>query len=211
MLWTVLAVYFLRRERPLWSAAAVAAAALTREQLVFVLPLLVLPWLARRQWGAVALFLSVALGPFVIWQAVLRVIFGHWGLEGSFATTRGLHLPLAGLWAQRSQPEFGDMIVFVAVPLICAGLVALAWIWQRGIRALLADPVPLVVLITAALTTMTAAHEWEGTWASARLVAPVAVLGVVVTCDLAPWPRRSYAVLLGVTALATFVIPPLLF
>jgi hypothetical protein len=211
VMWTVLAVYFLRKRRPLLCGAAVAAAALTREQLVFVLPLLVLPWLAQRQWRAALLFLGVALGPFVIWQAVLHAIFGYWGLEGSFATTHGVHLPFSGLWAQRADPEFGDMVVFVAVPLVGAGLVALAWMWRHGLRALLADPVPLVVLLNAALATVTDAHEWEGTWASARLVAPVVVLGVVVACDIVPSLRRSYAVLLGATALATFVIPPLLF
>lgn len=209
--WAVLAVYFLRKERPLWCAAAVAAALLTREQLVVALPLLVLPWLARRQWGTAALFLGIALGPFFAWQAALRALFGVWGLQGSVATTRGVHLPFAGLWAQRETPEFGHMIVFVAVPLVAAALVALVWMRQRGLRALLVDPVPLVVLVNAVLVTLTAAHEWEGTWASARLVAPFIALAVVVACGVAAPLRRSYATLLAVTALGTLVIPPLLF
>lgn len=211
VMWTVLAVYFLRKRRPLLCGAAVAAAALTREQLVFILPLLVLPWLARRQWRAALLFLGVALGPFVAWQAALRAIFGHWGLEGSFATTSGVHLPFAGLWAQRFDPEFGQMIAFVAVPLVCAGLVALVWLRRHGLRALLADPLPLIVLVNAALATLTASHEWEGTWGSARLVAPVAALAVIVACGVATPPRRAYAGLLLATATVTFFIPPLLF
>lgn len=209
--WAVLAVYFLRKDRPLWCAAAVAAALLTREQLVVALPLLVLPWLARRQWGTVAIFLGIALGPFIAWQAALRAIFGVWGLQGSVATTRGVHLPFAGLWAQRATPEFGQMIVFVAVPLVAAALVALAWVCRRGLRALLADPVPLVVVVNAALVTLTAAHEWEGTWASARLVAPFIALAVIVACEVAAPLRRSYITLLAATALGTLVIPPLLF
>jgi hypothetical protein len=211
VLWTVLAVYFLRRDRPLWCAAAVAAALLTREQLIFALPLLVLPWLFLRRWVASALFLAIALGPFIAWQAVLHGIFGIWGLQASFATTRGVHLPFAGLWAQRAGPEFGDMIIFVAIPLVFAALVALAWLRRRGLRALLADPVPLIVLVNAGLLTLTASHEWEGTWASARLVAPILALAVVVACEVAAPLRRSYVALLASTALAILVIPPLLY
>lgn len=211
VMWTVLAVAFLRTRRPLLCGAAVAAATLSREQLVFVLPLLALPWLAQRQWRTVVLFLVVALGPFVAWQTALRAIFGHWGLEGTFATTHGVHLPFSGLWAQRSALEFGDMVIFVAVPLVCAGLVALVWMRRHGIRALLSDPVPLVVLVNVALATLTDAQEWEGVGGSARLLASAIALGVVVACDIAPPLRRSYAAVVGATALATFVLPALLF
>lgn len=235
--WTVLAVYLLRKQRLLWCAAAVGAALLTREQLALALPLLVLPLLVRRQWGTAALFLGIALGPFAIWQAVLKALFGETGLQASMATTRGVHLPFAGLWAQRATVDFGDMVIFVAVPLVAAGGVALVWMWphlrllwqrvqrrQQGpllsprslavltpLKPLLADPVALFVLVNAALATLTASHEWEGTWASARLVAPVIVLGMVVAAELAAPLRRSYAVLVAATALVTLVIPPLLF
>jgi hypothetical protein len=225
--WVVLAVYFLRKDRPLRCAAAVAAALLTREQLVLALPLLVLPLLARRQWGTAALFLGIALGPFVAWQAILRAIFGYLGLQGSFATTDGVHLPFAGLWAQRFTSEFGDMIAFVAIPLVAAAIVALAWMRRHvmsplahepsGLRLhalwtrLAGDPVPLVVLVSAVLATLTAAHEWEGTWASARLVAPFVVLAVVVACEVAAPLRRSYVALVAATAVATLMIPPLLY
>ncbi len=222
VMWAVLAVYLLRKDRPLWCAAAVASALLTREQLVLSLPLLALPWLVQRRWGTTALFLGIALGPFIIWQVALRAIFGVWGLQASVATTRGVHLPFAGLWARHSKPEFGEMVVFVAVPLVAAALVALVWMWPRlrqlaqghawsAVRELMADPVPLIVLSSAALATLTAAHEWEGTWGSARLVAPVIVLGMLVACEIAAPLRRSYAALAAATAVATLVIPPLLF
>src|SRR5262249_53597616 len=68
VMWTVLAVYLLRRNRPLLCASAVGAALLTREQLVLVLPLLVLPWLVQRRWRPSLLFIAVALGPFLVWR-----------------------------------------------------------------------------------------------------------------------------------------------
>ncbi|HKS70194.1 MAG TPA: hypothetical protein VJQ45_07225 [Ktedonobacterales bacterium] len=235
VLWAVLAVYLLRKKRPLWCAAAVGAALLTREQLALALPLLVLPLLVQRRWGTAAIFLGIALGPFAVWQGVLKAVLGETGLQASMATTRGVHLPFAGLWAQRGTVDFGDMVIFVAIPLVAAAVVALVWMWphlrqlwqrvrrQQGsllsprtlavlkpLTPLLADPVALFVLVNAALATLTAAHEWEGTWASARLVAPVVVLGMVVAAELAAPLRRSYAALVAVTALATLMIPPLL-
>ena len=69
VMWTVLAVYLLRRNRPIWCAVAVAAALLTREQLVLVLPLLVVPLLAERRFRTAGLFLLIALGPFLAWAA----------------------------------------------------------------------------------------------------------------------------------------------
>jgi hypothetical protein len=211
VMWTVLAVYLLRKNRPLLCAAAVSAAVLTREQLVLVLPLLVLPWLVRRQWGTSLLFIIVALGPFLAWQAVLRLLFGQWGLTGSVTTTRAVHWPFSGLWEYRSGPEFAATIAFVAVPLVCTVLVALSWIRHHGLRTLLADPVPLVVLLYAWLATLTAYIEWEGTWASARLVAPAVALGVLVSCGIAAPLRRGYAALLSLTAVVVLVIPPLLY
>ncbi len=210
VMWTVLAVAFLRTRRPLLCGAAVGAATLSREQLAFILPLLAIPWVAQRQWRSALLFLAVALGPFVAWQAALRAIFGQWGLEASVASTRGVHLPFAGLWAQQSTLEFGDMVVFVAVPMVFAGLVSLAWIGRHGVRALLMDPVPLVVLANMGLATLTDAHEWEGVGGSARLVASGIALGMVVACDIAPSLRRSYAAVVGATALSMVVLPPLL-
>jgi len=207
----VLAVYLLRRNRPLLCAAAVGAALLTREQLVLVLPLLVLPWLVQRRWRTSLLFIVVALGPFLAWQTALRLLFGQWGLTGSVTTTRAVHWPFSGLWEYRTGPEFAATIAFVAVPLVCTLLVALTWIQRHGFRGLLADPVPLVVLLYAGLVTLTAYPEWEGTWASARLAAPAVALGILVSCGVGSPMRRGYATLLSLSALVTLVIPPLLY
>src|SRR5262249_20770058 len=124
---------------------------------------------------------------------------------------RAVHWPFSALWEFRAGLEFAPTIAFVAIPLVCATLVALAWLRRHGLRGLLVDPVPLIVLVYAVLATLTAYPEWEGTWASARLVAPAAVLAVVVSCGVGAALRRGYAALLSATALITFVIPPLLF
>lgn len=210
VLWAVLAVYLLRKNRPFWCGLAVGAALLTREQLVIALPLLALPWVARREWWRVLAFAVPALMPFLAWQAVLRALFGRWGLAGSVTTTRGLRLPFLGLWEYRGGPEFGVTVAFVAVPLVCTAVVALLWLRRQGVRELLADPVPLVVLVYALFAMLTAKAEWEGVWASARLVAPIAALGVVVACQIAPLPRYAYAALLCVTVLTPFLVPPVL-
>jgi hypothetical protein len=211
VMWTILAVYLLRKRRPLLTGLSVAAAVLTREQLVLVLPLLGLPWLAQKRWRDAALFFIPALVPFIAWQVVLRVIFGQWGFAGSVASTRGVRWPFLGLWQYRGGPEFVVTAAFVAVPLVAAAALAALWTRRHGIRALLTDPVPLVVLLYAALASLTAYAEWEGTWSSSRLVAPVAVMGVVIAAGLTPRLRWAYGGLLATTALAVFLIVPVLY
>lgn len=210
VMWSVLAVYFLRKNRPLWCAVAVAAAVLTREQLVLVLPLLGLPLLAEHRWRQALLFTVISLGPFFAWQLILHRLFGRWGLAGSFADTRGLRLPFQALWENHSNSQFGVTVAFAAIPLTVTLVLALAWIWRRGLRALFADPVPLVVLIYALLATLTSYSEWGDIWASTRIVAPIAALGVLVACGFAPRWRTMYAVLLGATVLVMIVAAPTL-
>lgn len=211
VMWVVLAAYFLRKNRPLWCAAAVGAALLAREQLVVVLPLLALPFLAQRRWRTLALWMAIALTPFVAWQAAIHVIFGRWGFLGTVATTRGVTFPFHGLWEYRHGPELGVTVAFVAVPLLFTILIALDWLRLHGLRALLSDPLPLVVLVYCALLTLTAYAEWEGMWASARLVAPAAALGIVIACGGAPALRHSYTTLLVITAFAPLLMLPVLY
>jgi hypothetical protein len=209
--WTVLAVYLLRKRRPLLTGLAVAAATLTREQLVLVLPLLGLPWLAERRWRDLLVFLVAALAPFLAWQTVLFAIYGRWGLTGSVATTRGLRWPFTALLEHPNSPEFALTIIFVVVPLLCAALVAGLWLRRFGLRGLLRDPLPLVIILYSLLASLTAWAEWEGTWSSARLVAPSAILALVLAATLAPRIRNAYAAVLGISAVAVFLIVPVLY
>ena len=210
-MWLVLAVYALRKNRPLWCAAAVAAAMLTREQFVVVLPLLFLPLLARRRWRTLAAALLIALAPFAAWQTAIRAIFGRWGFMGTVATTHGVTYPFHGLVQNAGRPEFGLTIAFVAVPILLTIAVALAWLRRYGPRALLDDPVPLVALVYCVLLTLTSFAEWEGMFNSARLVTPAVALGILLACRLAPGLRRPYAAYLGITAIAPLLMLPALF
>jgi hypothetical protein len=211
IMWAVLAVYLLRKNRPLWCAVAVAAAVLTREQLVLVLPLLALPLLASRRFGTLLLFLAISLGPFIAWQIELHRIFGRWGVGESFGDTHGLHLPFAALLQHHSDPQFGVMVMFAALPVIISILMVLIWIRRHGLLALLADPLPLIVLIYGVLATLTAYAEWGDIWASTRIVAPLVVLGILVACGVSPRYRTLYAVLMGATVLVMFFASPALY
>lgn len=210
-MWVVLAVYFLRKNRPLWCAAAAGAAILTREQFVLVLPLLALPWIAQRRWRTVALAALIGLGPFVAWQLTLFRIFHRWAVKSSFATTHGVTYPFHGLWEYHTGPEFGLTVAFVALPLLLTIILSLIWLRRNGARALLADPVPLFVLVYAVLLTLTGYSEWAGMFNAARLMTPAAALGLLVACRLAPRLRWSYAAALSVTALAPLLMFPALF
>jgi hypothetical protein len=207
VMWTVLAVYLLRKGRPLWSALAVAAALLTREQLVLVLPFLCLPLLAERRWRTAALFLVIALTPFSLWQLQLYRLFGRFGLTESAAATHGIELPFAGLLQNYGHGTFAPTVVFVAIPLIAAFGISVYWTARHGVRALLHDPVPLMTAAYALLGTLTANTEWYDPFAAGRLVAPAVVLGVIVACDVSPRLRYGYVLLLCATVLVLFFVP----
>ena len=216
VMWLVLAVYFLRKNQPLWCAVALAAAALTREQLVIVLPLFLLPWLVQRRRRTTLLVAVVAFIPFIAWQTALYLLYHRIGLTASLNTTSGLRFPFRALWEHRADPRFGPIVAFVAIPLLVtlllALLVAFRLLRQRGPRALLADPIPLIVLLYALLATLTGPLEWEDILSSARLITPIVALTIILAAKALPAPLRgAYAVLLSATALAIFFMPPILY
>jgi hypothetical protein len=207
VMWAVLAVYLMRKGRPLWSAVAVAAALLTREQLVLVLPLLCLPLLADRRWRTAILFLGIGLTPFFLWQLQLYRLFGRFGLTESSAAVHGVQLPFQGLLQNYGNSTFGTTVVFVAIPLVAAFGIAAYWTVQHGPRALLHDPLPLMTAAYAVLATLTSSAEWIDPFASGRPAAPGVVLAVVVACGVSPRLRNSYVLLLCATVLVFFFTP----
>ncbi|HEX8996018.1 MAG TPA: hypothetical protein VF812_08300 [Ktedonobacterales bacterium] len=209
VLWIVVAIYLLRRNRPLWAAVAAAAALLTREAFVLYLPLLALPLLAQRRWLTLAQVAAIALVPFLAWQAVLRALYGVWPLISSdtrMASLVSIPLPFLGLWHTRHDYDFGVTLLAAGIPLAFAIFISLAAIWQHGPRDLLRDPVPLMALVYSVLFSLASAWNWADVWAAGRYAAPGVVLAALVACAL-PWRslRASYGVVLALTAFAPLI------
>jgi hypothetical protein len=212
VMWVVIAVYFLRKERYLLSAAAVAAALLTREQLILTLPLLALPLLAQRRWRLLAASAVVALGPFVLLQVVLRVLWGKWALLSGDTAGAGvaggiIPIPFYGLWTERHRYDFGLIVAYMVIPLVLAVLVSLASVRQRGWRSLLSDPVPALVVVYTVLLSLTSWILWQDAWTPGRLADLAVVLGVIVAARARlPALRVSYATLLAISSLAPLML-----
>jgi hypothetical protein len=190
VLWAVLALYLLRKQRPLWAAAAAGAALLTREQLILFVPLLALPLLAERRWRTLALAAAITLLPFVVWQIVLHAVYHQWAFFASTDSAALMPLPFAGLWQQRFNPEFAAVVATAALPValeIVAGALALR---QVGARGMFADPVPLLALSYGLISSLMSAVLWINVWAPARLAAPGVIFGIFALCRLKPPLRR---------------------
>jgi hypothetical protein len=212
VLWVVLAVYLLRKERYLWSALAIAAALLTREQLILTVPLLLLPLLAQRRWRTLALSLLIGLGPFIGWQIVLRITWGKWALSSGDTAGAGVGggsrlMPFLGLWQEHTKVDFGLILAFVVTPLALAVMISAIHIWQSGPRHLLYDPVPLIIILYTLLLSVTSWILWQDMWTPGRLAAIAVILGVIAVSGL-PMPslRASYATLLSITGLAGLIL-----
>ncbi len=212
VMWVVLAIYLLRKERYLWSSLAIAAALLTREQFILTIPLLFVPLLAQRKWRTLALSLLIGLGPFVAWQIYLRIIWGKWALLTGDTQGAGVGnginpIPFHGLWDERLKPEFGLIVAFVVVPLVLAVVISLMQIWRNGPRHLLLDPVPALIILYVAMLSLTSWILWQDMWTPGRLADLAVVLGVIVVSRL-PFPalRASYGTLLSITSMAAMIL-----
>src|SRR5260221_6298247 len=116
-MWVVVGICLLCKHRPLLAALAVGAALLSREQLLFYLPFLALPLVAERRWRVLATSAAIALGPFVTWQLVLRVLYGSFPLiAGDSGAARLVLIPVHGLLQERVRPDVGLTGLGVGVP-----------------------------------------------------------------------------------------------
>lgn len=202
-MWLVLAVFLARRGRWLWAAAAVAAALLTREQLVLVAPLIALPLLAERRWRLLGGFVVVAVGPFAAWQLVLRALYGTWPLlAGDTRAASVTPLPFGGLWQQRGAGDFKLEILVVAVPLVAVAALAMWALRRQGWRMVLREPIPAMALWYTLLVSLLSPQQWVDLWAPSRLAIEAAALGMVAAFGLPRWARISYGTLLAATTIA---------
>lgn len=196
-MWLVLAVWLARARRPLASALAVAAALLTREQLLFVLPLLALPLVAQRRWRTLAVWLALALAPLAVWEVALRVLYGVWPFAASAGTAGLVLVPFGGLLANAGQAQFWSVVLLVALPVVGAAAIALARLaaqLRAGWLAVARDPVPLMALVYCCLCSLLSHFEWADPVSAGRLALPGVVLGVVAVSQLARPVRLVYAV-----------------
>ncbi len=207
LFWLVLAVYLVARSRYRWAALAVAAALLTREQFLFVVPFLVLPVLAQRKWGTLVVTAAIALVPFVVWQIVLFALYGQWALRAGSQQAQLVAIPFAGLWRERSFPDFGFIVLGAVIPLVLALVIAVLVVWYDGPCSLLRDPLPLMVLVYGGLMCFTYWFQWADMWGPSRLVAPAVLLALPLVARLPLSPlRAAYATLVAASGLAPFII-----
>lgn len=216
VMWIVLTVYLFGRRRYTWGALTMAAALLTREQLILTLPVLLAPLALERRWWTLARSALIGIGPFLAWQITLWIVWGHFPLTTGDTRASGvaggfLPLPFHGLFEEGTRYDFGLLLAFVAVPLTVAfGIAALTLRdqWRvKGWRGWLADPTAIFVAGYALLLSVTSAIVWEDMWSPTRLAAPAIVLAVVLAARLPrPQLRATYATLLALSALAPFIM-----
>lgn len=208
VLFVALAIYFVMRKHPLWSALAVAGALLTREQAIFYLPFLAVPLIAQRRWRTAILWAILAFGPFVVWQVVLFVIYGKWAIiSGDTSAAKLASIPFSGLWMERFRPDFALTVMGVVIPMVTAVLIALLAVARRGIQDLLRDPLPLMIVCYLVLLSFTYWFQWADFRAPSRLAAPGLLLALILVARLPhPGLRASYATMLAITALAPVIL-----
>jgi hypothetical protein len=198
VMWLVLAVYLARKEHWCWSALAVAAALLTREQLILLVPFLVLPLIARKRWRTLAACAVIALAPFVAWQIVLRVLYGSWALISGDTHIAGLApIPFWGLWQARALGDFKLTALTVALPLVVAVAMSGVALVQDGLHGLFRDPVPAMVIVYCLLGSLLSSLQWVDILGPGRLVAPGIVLAVLVSARVTRPLRVAFALLLA--------------
>ncbi|MFI5272634.1 MAG: hypothetical protein ACHQ4H_06330 [Ktedonobacterales bacterium] len=202
-MWLVLAVWLARKDRWLWAAAAGAAAILTREQLIFLVPLLAIPLLAQRRWRTLALTAAILVVPVAAWQIALHSLYGAWPLLRGDSQAATLDaIPFAGLWAQRAAGDFRLEVLAVAIPLIATAIVAALALRRDGPRGVLRDPLAAMVLLYTLLVSLNAARQWVDLWAPSRLAIDATLLAVIVAARLPTWVRVPYGLLLAATSVA---------
>lgn len=206
VMWAVVALWLVRKNRPLWAAGAACAALLTREDMILFVPLLALPLVAQRRWATLCWSALVGGLPFLGWEVFLRLTYGRWTLIPGRATASLDLVPFSGLWQDRSLPEFAAVILTAAVPLTLGIVVGVVCLRRGRIRDVLANPVPLMAVGYCTLCVFLSPVQWLDVWGPARLAAPGVVFGVVAVCTLNRPLRVAYSLtLLPIAALLVFV------
>lgn len=202
VMWFVLTIYLLQRRRVVLASVCAAAALLTREQFIIFLPLLTLPWILERRWSVLVQSALIAAGPFVVWQVVLRQLYGQWALIQSSRSAPLVPLPFLSLWHLRTSDQFTLTVTCVALPMIAVAVLSVGALWLDGPGVFLRDPIPLTVLTYCLLMSVTSVANWADIWAAGRLASPAMILGLTVARKASGARAASLATLLVMSCIA---------
>jgi hypothetical protein len=152
----ILGLWFAARGRPGLQAAAFALAALAKELALVFAAAWVLDELLRRRWGAALRLALVSALPFALWQIVLKLSLGSFGVgSGGAGGTPFEIIPFNGFWRLAYDPAssfniFLLMAVFVVPAVLLPSLWALLMTLRDAQRGQL-HPYGLLLLANAAL------------------------------------------------------------
>jgi hypothetical protein len=126
------------QDRPHASAATFGLAALAKEVTLILSVGYILYTFLSKKWRSGLVWSGLVIGPFLFWQAGLRVIFGTWGVRsgGALATPFEL-VPLHGWWGMASLNRSAFLFMSILVlplailPALGALGISLRDLWHR--------------------------------------------------------------------------------
>jgi len=143
---------FLREQR-IDSGAAFAVAALTRE-VTLLFPIgIAFRMLSQRRWREGLSWLSLVSGPFLVWQVVLRLWLGEWGVgSGGALSTPFQPVPFRGWWlmAPLNPVAFAVMSLLVVPMALAPATLSLLAALRRLFKGP-ASPTTWVLLLNASV------------------------------------------------------------
>lgn len=206
-----LALVGITQRRWVLVAAALGLGMLDRESTLLFVICCALPLLRAHRWRMLALYGGLALGPYLVWQLVLRWWLGGWGWQQTTQINALLPLPFVGLGNAQNAGLAVQMFLFACVPALIAigaGIVMLR-------RRLWDDPLALVaasaaILYGTALLFQPGIH-WQDIWEPYRLALPIPLLLPILFCLLRPrhlLARRGWYFLFA-CLMYTFLMAPI--
>lgn len=181
------------QRRWLLVAAALGLGMLTRESTLLFVACFALPLLLARQWRTLGLYGAVTLGPYMIWEIMLRMWLGSWGWQQTAHINTFVPIPFAGLTSARYPILAVQMFVFIGIPALVAigagTLLLLRSPWNTPLAVAAASS---AILYAIALILQPGMH-WLDVWEPYRLAAPMILLLPLLGTMLKPnqaWRRR---------------------
>lgn len=125
------ALVALQKRRWLAVAAFLSFGMLTRESTLIFAVCFAAPLVIERRWKMLAAHAAIVFAPFVVWQTLLYLWLGSWGVHESSIANRIVKLPFHGLVYTHSTHDAVQMIIFAGVPAILAVVFGALALWER--------------------------------------------------------------------------------